>query len=209
MSLRARLVLPTILILGQAAVQAPELSSQDIANTAVAGVFATQAAAAPLPIEVPTAQELPAPGIAANPTQCNPTVTAITVANVRGGPGTEYDVVGNLPVGGTARVAGRNDANTWWYIQFAGGFGGYAWIAGSVVSTACIPAVVPVVAAPALPTPPPPEAVEPTATDKKSLPPLLISTRFFFIPTNTPKWNIVQPWHPQATGDSEVAHESI
>lgn len=194
MSLRARFVLPLIVIMVWAlgscqnfpmAAQGPQLSGEDIANTAVAKVFAAQTAAAPVAVEVPAAEVLPAPAMAVNPTQCNPTVTAITVANVRGGPGTEYGVVGNLPVGATARVAGRNDANTWWYIQFPGGFGGYAWISGTVVNTGCIPAVVPVVAAPVLPTAGAPEAVEPTATLKFSLPPLLIITRVFIAPTHT------------------------
>jgi hypothetical protein len=125
-------------------------------------------------MEVPAAEELPAPAATASPTQCNPTLIALTNANVRGGPGTDYDVVGNLPPGATAQVAGRNDDNTWWYIQFPGGFGGYAWIAASVGTPSCIPAALQVVAAPPLPTQ---EVVvaKPTKT-KKALLPLLIVT---------------------------------
>jgi uncharacterized protein YraI len=85
-------------------------------------------------------------------------VTANTVANIRSGPDTAYDVVGILPLGGVAKVAGRNDANTWWYIEFSGGAGGHAWIAGSVTTAVCLPQTVQIVAAPVLPT------AQPTAT---------------------------------------------
>jgi len=143
-------------------------SSDDIANTAAARALTAQASAiVPVTGATPTAS----PTVVPTSTQCTAIVTANTDANVRGGPGTAYDVVGYIPMGGTATVAGRNDANTWWYIKFAGGNGGYAWIAGSVVTSACIPPVVQVVAAPPLPTIPPP-----TATEHVSLPPLLIVT---------------------------------
>lgn len=100
-------------------------------------------------------------------TPCVPLVTATVDANVRSGPGTVYDVVGYLPTGGTANIAGRNDANTWWYIVFSGGAGGYAWIAGSVVTASCVPAVVQVVAAPPTPTSPPPTSTfTPEPTDE-------------------------------------------
>ncbi len=83
---------------------------------------------------------------------CSPTVTATVNANVRSGPGTAYDAVGSLMLGQTATIAGRNDAYTWWYIAYPGVSGGYAWIAGSVVTSSCVPSVVQVVAAPPLPT---------------------------------------------------------
>jgi subtilase family serine protease len=54
---------------------------------------------------------------------------------------------------------GRNDAYTWWYIAYPGASGGHAWIAGSVVTSACVPSVVQVVAAPPLPTAVPTEVV--------------------------------------------------
>lgn len=83
---------------------------------------------------------------------CGPTVTATVNANVRSGPGTAYDTVGSLMLGQTATIVGRNDAYTWWYIAYPGVSGGHAWIAGSVVTSACVPSVVQVVAAPPLPT---------------------------------------------------------
>jgi hypothetical protein len=90
---------------------------------------------------VVTATAQPAPA-------CEPTITAVSNANVRTGPDIIYNVVGQLPQGGTAKVVGRNDTFTWYYIVFPGGPGGYAWIAGSVSSATCLPAVLQVVAAP-------------------------------------------------------------
>ncbi|HMB25440.1 MAG TPA: SH3 domain-containing protein [Anaerolineales bacterium] len=83
---------------------------------------------------------------------CNPTVTANVNANVRSGPGTAYDAIGSLMQGQAATIVGRNDAYTWWYIDYPGISGGHAWIAGSVVTSSCVPDVVQVVAAPPLPT---------------------------------------------------------
>jgi len=110
-------------------------------------VTATSQPAQPVALEPPAVAAVTA-------TECYAMVTATVNANIRKGPDTVYDIVGYLPQGGTAKLAGRNDANTWWYIEFVGGVGGYAWIAGSVTSATCIPATVQVVAAP-----PPPAVV--------------------------------------------------
>lgn len=96
------------------------------------------------------------PTLPFTPTQCVPLVTATANVNIRSGPGTVYDIVGLLPQGQTANVVGRNDAYTWWYIDVAGGHG---WVAGSVVTSACIPQVVQVVAAPPTPVFTPTEVV--------------------------------------------------
>ncbi len=117
-----------------------------------------------IPAAIPTETSSPTP----TATPCTPIVTASTTANIRSGPDTVYNAIGSLPENGVAKIAGRNDANTWWYIEFAGGVGGYAWIAGSVVTASCVPDVVQVVAAP--PTP------QPTATEKVTLPPPVAGT---------------------------------
>lgn len=140
-------------------------SDEDVANTAVARVLTAQPTIAPSATEAPSATPNP------TATQCQPAVTANTNANVRTGPGTVYDIIGYLPTGGTAPLAGRNDDGTWWYITFPGGIGGYAWIAGSVATASCVPQVVQVVAAPPTPTSPPP-----TKTEKVAIPPLLFVT---------------------------------
>jgi hypothetical protein len=138
----------------------------EIARSSAAAATATTA-----PVGVPTETPNPTPSFTPSPTPCEGLVTATTVANIRTGPGTAYDVVGSLPLGGTAKVAGRNDANTWWYIEFSGGIGGHAWIAGSVTTASCLPSVVQVVAAPPLPTAPPTATQVITVLVIPSLPP--------------------------------------
>jgi hypothetical protein len=112
-------------------------------------------------------------------------VTANTVANVRVGPATAYDAIGTLPQGGTAKVAGRNDANTWWYIEFAAAVGGHAWIAGSVTIASCLPTTpLPVVAAPPLPTAAPTSTQDTSSSSGGSGPDLGIAE--FTISPSTP-----------------------
>jgi uncharacterized protein YraI len=146
---------PSVNALGTAVELTALARITELAGTAVAS--ATEA-----PASLPTETSSPAP----TATPCGPIVTASTVANIRTGPDTAYQVVGSLPENGVAKIAGRNDANTWWYIEFAGGVGGHAWIAGSVVTVSCVPDVVQVVAAPPFPT------AAPTAT----LPPPVAGT---------------------------------
>jgi uncharacterized protein YraI len=202
------IAVPVMLILGMiasgcnlpSAVKAPEVSPEEIANTAVAAAFTAQAAAALS--ATPAGPAGPAPGSAS---QCSPTVTANVNANVRSGPTTDYSPVGSLPTGGTAAIAGRNDAGTWWFISFPGGPGGYGWIAGSVVTASCLPQVVQVVAAPPLPAAPPPqdepEAAEPTADPGTWSGPLLIPGLIFAIPTATPIIFDIPDWGLPDLGD--------
>jgi hypothetical protein len=95
------------------------------------------------------------------PTLCTPQVTATTAANIRSGPDTVYDIISFLPLNGSTTIAGRNDANTWWYILLPGSTNNYGWIAGSVVKTTCLPQSVQVVAAPPTPIPPSPTNTQP------------------------------------------------
>ncbi len=107
--------------------------------------------ATPTSTAIPTATSTPTTAAAAAG-PCTPLVTANVVANVRSGPDTVYDIVGSLSQGQTATIVGRNDAYTWWYIDYAGIAGNHAWISGSVVTASCVPAVVQAVAAPPTPT---------------------------------------------------------
>lgn len=135
-------------------------SGQQISGAVMtAAALTVQAQSAPIVPAVPavaTATFTPSPTpTTIPPTACSTAfVTATTNANVRSGPGTLYDILGYLPAGGTAPLSGRNDANTWWYIEFPAGPGGHAWIAQSVTSASCLPAVVQVIAAPPLPPTP-------------------------------------------------------
>lgn len=105
--------------------------------------------------------ETPTPTATTAVEACAPTVTTTTLANVRNGPGQVYAVIGNIPQGGSANVAGRNSDGTWWYIEFAGGQGGYAWISTQVTTSACIPSTLAIIAAPPTPIV---QQVEPSAT---------------------------------------------
>ncbi len=50
--------------------------------------------------------------------------------NVRSGPGTVYDIVGQLVANATARITGKNSAGTWWQINYKNAT---AWVSGQVV----------------------------------------------------------------------------
>lgn len=100
------------------------------------------------PIE-PTATETPAQ----IEVTCAPSVATTTLANVRNGPGQVFNVIGNLPQGASANVAGRSQDGQWWYIEFPSGQGGYAWISVTITTPACIPSTLAIIAGPPTPVP--------------------------------------------------------
>ena len=112
----------------------------------------------PIPTEVPCSR----PSI----------VTAVTDANVRGGPGTNYNAVGTLRSGERAEVIGRNSrAPRWWRIAVPRLAGNHLWIAEWVVSFDGDPACIPPAPIPPPPTPQP----EPEPTPYAIFPPETIS----------------------------------
>jgi uncharacterized protein YraI len=80
-------------------------------------------------------------------------VTIITGANVRGGPGTNYDVIGNIKEGDTVPVIGKSAAGTWYAVDFGGAIEGRAWVSGQVARYDGDDADLPVVSAPPPPAP--------------------------------------------------------
>ena len=131
--------------------------SVDTAGTAVQlTVAAKLAEATDAPVADDPPSETPSVTPSVTHTQCTPTVTATKDANIRSGPGTEYDITGALLLNSTATVAGKNDASTWWYILMPGSTTNYGWIANTVVTPSCLPQSVQVVAAPPTPIPPSP-----------------------------------------------------
>lgn len=138
--------------------------------------------------------ETPSPTATTVSSACTPTVTTSVVANVRSGPGQIYAIIGTLPQGGTATVAGKSFDGTWWYIEFAGGTGGYGWISTSVTNSACIPDTLASIAAP--PTPIVPTGVpsstavaeveEPSATPPSGGGGIILLPPIFLINTPTP-----------------------
>lgn len=90
-------------------------------------------------------------------TTTGPVVTFKTNLNVRGGPGTNYPVIGRAAEGDTALITGRTDLSTWWQIAFSSESGDRGWVsADEQFTSASNTGDVPVVQAP-----PPPAATEP------------------------------------------------
>jgi len=119
--------------------------------TATAADAATPQPTASTAIPVATAPDATATN-AVTPTVCSPTVVTGSNINVRSGPGTAYDIAGQIPTGGSAEVVGKSTDGSWWYINFPGGPGGHAWISASVVTPNCVPDTIVIVAAPPIPT---------------------------------------------------------
>ncbi|MDH4135837.1 MAG: PA14 domain-containing protein, partial [Anaerolineae bacterium] len=98
----------------------------------------------------------------ATPQPGQPTVTATTDLNIRGGPGTAYPVLGLLRAGQTAEVTGISADAGWWQIKFSGAADGHGWLSAKYV-TAQNTSNVPVVQPPPLPATPTPTPT-PTST---------------------------------------------
>jgi hypothetical protein len=69
--------------------------------------------------------------------------------NCRFGPGTVYELVNELHAGQSARVVGRNESSTWWYIRDPGNPNGFCWVSASVAETQGAADQLPVVQSPA------------------------------------------------------------
>jgi hypothetical protein len=92
------------------------------------------ATATPAPTATPTVAIIPP-----TPTQV-PTATPVRVnlrvtdelVNCRFGPGTVYELMDELHEGESARVVGRNQSSTWWYIRDPGDPNGFCWVSSNV-----------------------------------------------------------------------------
>lgn len=104
------------------------------------------------------------------------------VLNVRTGPGTNYDVIGQLRNGEQLRVLGSNIDFTWAVIEFRGQQG---WVstAGNLVELFGDLRSVPLVQAPPTPTPAPPTPTQPPS-DRADI--VILSASPSTIPWNTP-----------------------
>lgn len=74
--------------------------------------------------------------------------------NVRSGPGTEYDIIGQVIEGTLARILGANVDHSWVVIDFRGQWG---WVAAYLADTIGDRNLAPIIQPPATPTPPPPQ----------------------------------------------------
>jgi hypothetical protein len=108
------------------------------------------------PAVQPPAEQPPAP----EPTPTETPVLAAEVIinanmNVRGGPGTNYNIVGAASQGQRFPVTGRNNDSSWWQINFNGQAG---WVFSQLVTAQNTQAVAIAANIPAPPPPPPPTA---------------------------------------------------
>ncbi len=114
-------------------------------------IFTLLAAACgtPEPVATPsaTASLSPAPtetpALSATPRQPTLTVTPILIdgiltikVNVRSGPGTGYDLLGQLEAGGKIQIIARDSQGTWYLILYPAAPQGRAWVAAQFVTVA-------------------------------------------------------------------------
>ncbi len=97
------------------------------------------------------------PTVTPAPTETKPIAQAASIVNLRGGPGTNYDLAGSLQATEPVEVIAKNAAGDWWQVRLASG--GVAWVYAPLVTvTGATDAIAVAVD---IPTPPP---VPPTAT---------------------------------------------
>ena len=146
----------------------PTPSSDQVLQTAQAIAQATLDAVTPTALP-PTATDTPGPPTEtltpeATETPSIPTAVADYNANIRAGPGEEYDVIDFILAGEAGEIVGRWDdtpIGTWFFIRRFGEAGRDGWVWGGAVSLSGNEAGVPFM------TPAP----TPTATEEPTSPP--------------------------------------
>ena len=118
----------------------PTAVSQEPANTPTAVILAPTPVGGFLPTAVACSTA--------------PTLTSLSQTNVRSGPGTSYDIMGELVFLETRLISGRAADVAWWQIKLADGRLG--WVSNPIIETQGNINVVPIVAAPPI------NGVEPT-----------------------------------------------
>lgn len=137
-------------------------------------VVVAEATATPAPQVAEAATAPPEPTVppapTATPAPANPQVTTVTGLNVRGGPGTNYPIIGRLAANTTLPVTGRDANNAWWQVTYNNAPG---WVSGDAqFTTASNTQNVPVVDAP---PPPPPPTATPTPVPAVTQRPTILS----------------------------------
>lgn len=174
--LAAMIAIVVLALVGVALLVVAILSLRDPASPAPPPATNTQVAFAPTAaviIPTVTLEPTPAPATPTSPpteppptvaptTDTSPRFTISSGANVRGGPGTNYPIVGGVAAGETVPVSGRSADGQWLVVGFAGGQG---WIAAFVGTfNGDLNALPVVVAEPPPATLPPPTATRPANT---------------------------------------------
>ncbi len=90
------------------------------------------------------------PSPTVSPTPSFPQVTPASVnVNCREGPDVAYNATSALVLGQYAKIVGRNDDSSWWYVSDPANPGQFCWVAASVVTTSGNLAGLPIIAPPA------------------------------------------------------------
>jgi len=118
--------------------QATTIAQSAATATAIAAATATEQTKIEqaVPTETPTSRPTPSPTftptVADTPTPALPIVTINSDINVRAGPGTNYEQVGELSAGATVKVVGRNEDSSWWQIRLPESSDSVGWIAAAL-----------------------------------------------------------------------------
>ncbi len=151
-----------------AAAPATELPAVAATPTTAAQVPATPLAASPTAVaQAPAATPLPTASPTPEPPAASPTPqpagpSARQAANVRGGPGTVYPIIGGLRGGDPVNIIARNPAGDWFQIRLPNGNEG--WVAASLIANASATGLPVAANIPPLPTPAPTATPPPPPT---------------------------------------------
>jgi uncharacterized protein YraI len=151
------------LVLNAQAASVPATPTAEVAAQPTDAAAAVPTQAPPQPTAAPGAAVPTAAPAAGNPPAApaapaagNTTAPSLSVTNefvnVRTGPDTAYDKVGELQQGQTAPVKGKSADGKWWQISFPSGPGGNGWVINDYVQANPAAANAPVAAAPPRPT---------------------------------------------------------
>jgi uncharacterized protein YraI len=112
-------------------------------------VTALRGSPPPAPAAVPAAAQAVTPAATAEP-PTGPYVKVTEGANIRSGPDTSFERVGQLAAGSTIAVISKTKAGDWWQVTFPRGSDNTAWVKADIVEFVGDPAAVPVVETPAV-----------------------------------------------------------
>lgn len=166
---------------------APEdVNAAATTQAAMAQAAATQAAAlqpvtgsqpitggvAPAPVTPGTDQGAqPIPAAPTDAPTATPAAAEVVISqqiNVRGGPGTNYNIIGGAQPGQRFPVTGKNQAGDWWQINYNGQAG---WVFGQLVTTQNVEQVALAQNIPPAPTAAPPPPATNTPVPQPTQPP--------------------------------------
>jgi len=162
--------LAAISLIGLAACNFPlgASASGGAVDTAVAMTLAAQASPTSGTTATLAPQATATPALTATstltPTPSVPMVSVSLATNCRSGPGTVYDLLGQLPVGQAAIVLGRDGTGQYWIINNPSNPGSTCWLWGQYATVSGNISTLPVIPVPPTPTPTITNTPKPTAT---------------------------------------------